>query len=139
MSTSTPIALSPSQGEQQVKAAPARTRLRLTRRGRAVFGGLAVVIAVLAVAFFAMLGGTHAVAASESEGAEFGYVIVQPGASLWQVASEIDAAIDPRDLVAEIVRLNQLDDSGVQAGQALAVPLRYADAPGVVSAGELGF
>jgi len=115
-----------------------RTRLRLTRRGRVVFGTLATLLAVAAFALVAMFGGAQAVAASDTGGAEFGYVVVQPGASLWQVASEIDASVDPRDLVAEIVRLNQLDSSGVEAGQALAVPLRYADAPGVVSASELG-
>lgn len=114
------------------------TRLRLTRRGRAVFGALGTALVVAALAFVALFTSTQAVASSETGGAEFGYVIVQPGASLWQVAEEIDPNTDPRDLVAEIVRLNQLDDSGVQAGQPIAVPLRYSEAAGVVSASELG-
>lgn len=119
-------------------ASSRQTRLRLTRRGRAVFGTL-LTIAVLAVlALVAVFSGSQAVASTEPGDAEFGYVVVQPGASLWEVAGEIDPQADPRDLVAEIVRLNQLDGSGVQAGQPIAVPLRYAHATGVTSADELG-
>lgn len=114
------------------------TRLRLTRRGRVVFGALAAALVgallMVAVAF----GSTQAVASAEASGAEFGYVVVQPGASLWSVAAQLDPSADPRDVVAEIVRLNQLGGSGVQAGQPIAVPLRYSEAPGVVSGSELG-
>lgn len=120
------------------KASVARTRLRITRRGRAVLGALVTLLVIGVLAVVAMFGGSQAVASAEAGGAEFGYVVVQPGDSLWQVASSIDPNTDPRDLVAEIVRLNQLDGSGVQAGQPIAIPLRYADAPGVVSAAELG-
>lgn len=117
---------------------PPRTRLKLTRRGRAVLGTLATLAVLAGLALAAMFSGAQAVATAEPGSDDFGYVIVQPGASLWQVASEIDPAADPRDLVAEIVRLNQLESSGVQAGQPVALPLRYADTPGVVSASELG-
>lgn len=124
--------------DEQPQAASGRTRLRITRRGRIVFGTLATLFAVAALALIAMFGGAQAVASSESAATEFGYVVVQPGASLWQVASALDPSADPRDLVAEIVRLNQLGDSAVQAGEPIAVPLRYAEAPGVVGASELG-
>lgn len=117
---------------------PTRTRLRLTRRGRAVFGTLATLLVIGGLAIAAMFGGAQAVATAEGGNADFGYVVVLPGESLWSVASDLDASIDPRDLVAEIVQLNKLEGSGVQAGQPIAVPLRYADAPGVVSGSELG-
>lgn len=113
-------------------------KLRLTRRGRMVFGGLAMLLVLSAVAVLAMLGGTRAEASAEVADAQFGYVVVQPGASLWQLASELDPESDPRDLVAEIVRLNQLGDSSIEAGQEIAVPLRFAQMPGVVSGAELG-
>lgn len=113
-------------------------RLRLTRRGRMFFGTLLSLGVLLVLAIVAVFGSTSAVATTEAGGADFGYVVVAPGASLWEVASQIDDSVDPRDLVAEIVRLNQLVDSGVQAGQPIAVPLRYADAPGVMSASDLG-
>lgn len=117
---------------------PARSpRLRLTRRGRVVFGALGTLLLAGALALAALLGAPQAQASSDAGGEDFGYVIVTPGASLWSVATEIDPASDPRDLVAEIVRLNQLEDSGVEAGQPLAVPTRYLDAPGVVTASEL--
>lgn len=122
----------------RASATPQATRLRLTRRGRVVFGTLTTLAVVAGLAIAAMFGGSSAVASSDPSDAQFGYVIVEPGASLWQVASQLDSSVDPRDLVAEIVRLNQLQGSSVQAGQPVAVPLRYAGAPGVVSAAELG-
>jgi hypothetical protein len=116
----------------------AQPRLRLTRRGRAVFGALGVLVVGVLLGVAAMFGASGAVASEAAGDAQFGYVVVQPGESLWGVASELDPSSDPRDLIAEIVRLNQLGGSEVQAGQPVAVPLRYAEAPGVVSAEELG-
>lgn len=133
-----PTALADAQCDETSQAHAPRTRLRLTKRGRAVFGGFLTLLVLSVLALVAVFGSSQAVASSEAGGTEFGYVVVQPGASLWEVASEIDPSVDPRDLVAEIVRLNKLSDSGVQAGQPIAVPLRYADAPGVVPATELG-
>ena len=127
----------PSTQADVVAEAP-RTHLRLTRRGRIVFGSLGTAAVIAAFAIVALFTSSQAVASAENGGADFGYVIVQPGASLWQLAEEIDPEKDPRDLVSEIVRLNQLDSSELQAGQAIAVPLRYSEAPGVVSASELG-
>ncbi len=116
-----------------------RTRLRLTRRGRVVFGALATVFVAGLLAFVATLGAPQALASNtQADGQQFHYVVVQPGASLWSVATELDSSADPRDLVAEIVQLNQLVGSGVEAGQPLAVPLRYSESPAVVSADDLG-
>lgn len=119
--------------------AAGRTRLRLTKRGRVVFGTLSTTLVAGALAFVATLGAPQALAAGEHEGGQpFHYVVVEPGASLWTVATELDSSADPRDLVAEIVQLNQLGGSGVDAGQPLAVPLRFSDHPATVSAQELG-
>ncbi|GAA1609802.1 hypothetical protein [Leucobacter chromiireducens] len=119
--------------------APSATRLRLTRRGRVVLGGLATVLVAAVLAFVATLAAPQARAAGEQQGTqEFHYVVVEPGASLWTVATELDPSMDPRDLVAEIVHLNQLGGSGVDAGQPLAVPLRYSENPVTISAEELG-
>lgn len=116
----------------------AQPKLRLTRRGRIVVGGLLTVLTAAVFAFIAVVSAPQAVASNEASAADFGYVVVQPGESLWSVATQIDPSSDPRDVIAEIVRLNQLDGSGIIAGQPIAVPLRYADAPGVVSAADLG-
>jgi len=124
------------RGESASRAAA--VRLRLTRRGRVVVGVLATLLVVAVLGIVAAIGSSQAVASPEPGSAEFSYVVVQSGSSLWEIAHEIDPSMDPRDLVAEIVRLNQLDGSGVQAGQPIALPLRYADAPIAVSASELG-
>lgn len=113
-------------------------RLRLTRRGRLVFGALAALViagVLVSVASFAGAAAQASDVATSSQ--QFHYVVVQPGETLWGVATELDPGSDPRDLVAEIVRLNQLEGSGVQAGQPLAVPLRYSDSAVVISAEEL--
>ncbi|CAG7598040.1 LysM peptidoglycan-binding domain-containing protein [Leucobacter soli] len=120
-----------------------RTRLRITRRGRVVLGLLIALLVAGLVAAAALFGATRAAASDAAGGADFGnvdfgYVVVQSGDSLWSVATTLDPSSDPRDVIADIVRLNQLESSDVQAGQAIAVPLRYSDAPGVVSAEDLG-
>ncbi|WP_025133261.1 LysM peptidoglycan-binding domain-containing protein [Leucobacter sp. PH1c] len=128
-----------SVAAERAVALAAPTRLRLTRRGRIVLGALATVVVAAALALLATFAAPQASAADPSEGGqEFSYVVVTPGSSLWEVATELDPTADPRDLVAEIVHLNQLVDSGVDAGQPLAVPLRYADSPATIPAAELG-
>lgn len=113
-------------------------RLRLTRRGRVVFGSFATVLVAALLALGAAFAAPQAQASNNSAGPDFPYVVAQAGDSLWSLAAELDPQKDPRDLIAEIVQLNQLGGSGVQAGEAIAVPLRYADATTVVTAAELG-
>lgn len=119
--------------------AGAKARLRLTRRGRVVIGVLITALVAGALALAALFASPQANASDVAQNAgAFGYVVAQPGDSLWSVATALDPEVDPRDLIDEIVRLNQLDESGVQAGQAIALPLRYADSPMAVSADDLG-
>ncbi|MFD5599678.1 LysM peptidoglycan-binding domain-containing protein [Leucobacter sp. NPDC058333] len=113
--------------------------IRLTRRGRIVFGAFATVLVAALLALVAAFAAPEAMASAHgSNGQQFEYVVVQPGSSLWSLATDLDPAADPRDLVTEIVQLNQLNDSSVQAGDAIAVPLRYSDNPIVVSGDDLG-
>jgi hypothetical protein len=53
-------------------------------------------------------------------------VTINAGESLWQVAERIAPASDPRDVVADIVSLNQLTSSSVEAGQRVAIPSAYS-------------
>lgn len=99
-----------------------RTRLRLTRRGRVVFTGLAALPLVI-WAFVLVLGSGAAAADVDSAGATFEYVTVGEGDSLWGIAEAIDPSGDVREVIAEIVRLNGLDDAVVEPGQRLALPL----------------
>lgn len=48
---------------------------------------------------------------------------VQPGDTLWEIASEIsDEDVDVRVVIAEIKRLNDLDTSTLRSGQNLLIP-----------------
>lgn len=110
----------------QALNAPASTRLRLTRRGRIVFGGLATVLVAGALAVGASFAAPSALASSEQNVQEFPYVVAQPGDSLWSIATTLDPNADARDVVAELVQLNQLAEPSLQVGDAIAVPMRFA-------------
>jgi hypothetical protein len=106
-------------------AAP-RTHLRLTRRGRIVFTTLAAVPLVLGSIAVAVNGGVAAAEGTAGVGAAaFEYVTVDSGQSLWELAQSIAPKQDPRDVIADIVNLNQLASEAVQPGQRLALPAGY--------------
>jgi hypothetical protein len=101
--------------------------LRITRRGRAVL--TAVVSIPLAVgALLVALNGGMATAVGDigHETGQFQRVTVQSGQSLWQLAEALAPSADPRDVIADIVHLNQLPDADVHAGQTLAIPAGYS-------------
>ncbi|QHC62338.1 LysM peptidoglycan-binding domain-containing protein [Rathayibacter festucae] len=102
----------------------ARTRLRLTRRGRAVLATLGA-LPLVAGAFVFGLNGGGAVASGESADVEFQYVTVRAGESLWSLAEELAPDSDPRDVVYDIQSLNQLANAGLEPGQRLAIPAQY--------------
>jgi hypothetical protein len=60
---------------------------------------------------------------STSEVVEFEYVTIMSGDSLWGIAEQYAPERDPRDFIAEIVALNNLSDSVVDAGMRLALPI----------------
>jgi len=107
-------------------AAPA-AHLHITKRGRAVVTFLiAVPLAIAAAAFgLGALGTSAAAGSGAGSAATFQYVTVDPGESLWQVAESIAPTADPRDVVADILTLNNLSSGDVQAGQRLAIPAKY--------------
>jgi hypothetical protein len=90
--------------------------LRLTRRGRlAVFGlGLA---ATLGLGFVAATG---SLAVDKPEPTRM--VTVQPGQTLWDIASAVSGSGDVRSTMAHLEAINHLDSTTVQVGQHLHVP-----------------
>lgn len=100
-------------------------RLRLTARGRLVFGTLAS-IAVVASAMFLGVGSDRAQATLDAGTGTFEYVSIEPGQSLWQLAGQVAPQADPRDVVDEILTLNNLSSGDVQPGQQLAIPAQYS-------------
>jgi LysM repeat protein len=96
----------------------------LTRRGRFVLTSLASAPLVIAALAFAINGG-GATASLEGSSEPLSYVTVASGQSLWQLAEQLAPQADPREVIAEIVSLNQLGSAELQAGQQLAVPSEY--------------
>jgi hypothetical protein len=105
-------------------AAPMRTRLRITRRGRAVLATAIALPLVLGTAA-AVLNGGGAVATDAASSVEFSYVEVEAGQSLWSLAETVAPQADPREVIAAIVRLNGLPSADVQPGERLAIPFEY--------------
>jgi hypothetical protein len=102
--------------------------LRITRRGRAVLTlliaiPLAVGAAVTGIGAIGAAAGTQGVGG----GTTFHYVTVESGESMWQVAEAVAPAADPRDVVANILSLNNLSSGEVQPGQRLAIPAQYSN------------
>ena len=136
-------ALEPSAREYGASSTPL-TRLHLTRRGRVVFTTLAAVPLVIGAVAFALNGGA-AGASNSSTGIDLTsyttdsgivatlaysptdvgsarFITVEPGQTLWDLAEEISPSSDPRDVVADIKRLNALTVETLQPGQRLELP-----------------
>ena len=105
---------------------PVTPRLRLTRRGRVVFGTLAAIPLVIAGLIFG-LGASDAVATRDAATDSLTWVTVEGGQSLWDLAAEIAPAEDPREFAAQVASFNQLASSEIQPGQELAIPTQYTD------------
>jgi LysM repeat protein len=100
-------------------------RLRLTRRGRVVLIGLPLVLLAAVILSLAGLLNSPAKAADSASGLTVTpavSVTVQPGESLWAIAGKVDPDRDPRDVIADIVQLNDLQAGKVMPGQQLYVP-----------------
>ncbi|PJJ61328.1 LysM peptidoglycan-binding domain-containing protein [Compostimonas suwonensis] len=104
------------------------TRLHITRRGRALLATI-VAIPLVILALVIGLNGGGATASLTGASASFDYVTVSAGQSLWELSEDLAPAADPRDVIAEIMSLNQLATSDVEPGQRLAVPAKYTAAP----------
>ncbi|WP_298228630.1 LysM peptidoglycan-binding domain-containing protein [Gryllotalpicola sp.] len=108
-----------------VREAVVRSRLRLTRRGRAVVAAVIVTPVIVTLAVLGLSGG-NAAASTDPSNVSFQHVTVQQGESLWQIAETIAPDADPRVVITAIVDLNQLASATVFAGESLAVPTQYS-------------
>jgi nucleoid-associated protein YgaU len=102
-----------------------RSRVRLTRRGRRLARTVVVLLALLTAVVISLVGrggvgqATDAPARSATT-----TVVVQPGETLWQVARSVSTDADPRETLARIQELNNLEGAGavIHPGQQLVVP-----------------
>jgi hypothetical protein len=115
---STAVMNLPTMGRRDV--AP---KLHLTKRGRAVLTALISLPLIVAALVFAVNGG--GAVATDHQGSALHYVTVESGETLWQLAGEIAPKADPREVISDIVHLNQLPSSDIEAGQRLAIPAQY--------------
>jgi LysM repeat protein len=99
--------------------------LRITRRGYAVLT-LLVALPLVFTAFVLVTNGGGAVATDTANQASFSYLTVQSGDTLWQLAGQIAPSADPRDVISDLMHLNQLSTSDVHPGQRLAIPSQYS-------------
>jgi hypothetical protein len=111
-------------GRAASAAAPPRrqahTRARLTRRGRIVLVLLASALLLAAISIGR--AGSQAATAVEN-GPALQQTTVQSGETLWSVAQRIAPANDPREVVAQIRRINHLPSSSLRVGQQLLLPV----------------
>ena len=112
-------------GEREGRTAQAP--LRLTRRGWMVL----VVLPLMMVAVFLLIltGAFTSPAQAADNASDLSVtptvsVIVQSGESLWGIAAAVAPERDPRDVVADIVQLNNLSAGTVKPGQQLFVPTK---------------
>ena len=104
---------------------PKQAPLRLTRRGRFVFFGVPLILLAAFILSFSGFVNAPAKAADSADQLSLTptvSVTVQPGESLWAIAGSVAPERDPRDVVADIVQLNNLDAARVMPGQQLFVP-----------------
>jgi len=108
------------------RAAATKPQVRLTRRGRLV-GAAALVLAVAALLLGAMavlLGpmATPAAAGAAASHPAAATYVVQPGQTLWAIATAIAPNADPRETITTLREANNLTTSDVYAGQRLVIP-----------------
>lgn len=100
--------------------------LRLTRRGRIVLSGLVVSVLTVAALLLSLLASGGAQATNHGQPGA-GYqgmrqIVVEPGQTLWSIASVAEPSADTRVVVEEIISANSLGGSGIHVGQLLWVP-----------------
>lgn len=103
------------------------SRLHLTDRGRVVFALLAAVPLTFGAV---LLGsgfdpGVGAADASSHSGAALRSITVKQGDTLWSIAKQLAPTRDPRDVVAELGRVNALTTGVIQPGQRLLVSAEF--------------
>lgn len=92
--------------------------LRLTRRGR-----LVIVVACVGLLFGAFVAFGPSVIATDEAGPAPTTVTVLPGDTLWEIAGRVDSNGDIRNVVDDILEMNDIADAGnLRIGSELAVP-----------------
>ena len=113
----TPVRLATAPARQTTATVP--TPVRLTRLGRAVLGLAAVLLGLAVAVTAATMAVRHGRPVPALPASAPAVVVVKPGDTLWEIARRFAPQRDPRDVVAELRRLNALPSADVRAGQQL--------------------
>lgn len=103
-----------------------RTKLRLTTRGRRVLAAVAAAPLVAGIAFSVLAGGSALASGENAAAVSFETVTVLPGDTLWSIAADVAPDVDPRDVIDDIMSLNNLSSGAIQAGSEIAIPTQYS-------------
>ena len=100
------------------------TRLRLTRRGRAIIAAIVSLPLMFALFSIALNGGG---ATATSATPVVATITVEGGESLWSVAADIAPQSPTADVVADLIAVNELTSADLRPGQLLIIPARYVN------------
>jgi LysM repeat protein len=101
------------------------SNLRLTPRGH-LLARLAVIasLSILLLSAYSALSGATAGAEENSLPSSYLKVSVKPGDTLWSIAAEIDPSGDRRELVDELMRINNMKSPRLESGEKIYLPTR---------------
>ncbi len=102
------------------RTAPSRRSTHLTGRGRLLV--LAGLVALMLAAFAAGRSASSQAVEQPAGPPTLTQIVVEPGDTLWAVARRVAPERDPRELVSQIRRLNDLPTAALQVGQQLLLP-----------------
>jgi hypothetical protein len=119
---STPVRTDPLRTEE-VRTSPRRSRLRMTKRGRAVLLALVAIPVVLCVLALGINAGG---ATATSSSTPLAKITVVGGQTLWSVAKQIAPNADPRDVIADVMSVNRMSTADIYPGERLAIPAQYS-------------
>ncbi len=97
---------------------PAVQPVRLTRRGTVLIGLLIALCTMGVIVLAAMNAGPAAPSLRDAPAS----VVVEPGDTLWQIATEVAPADNPAMIVERIRAANDLGTAPLQPGQTLILP-----------------
>jgi LysM repeat protein len=106
-----------SRAVRATRPAPA---VRLTRRGRLALTLLFLGVVLAALTVF---GSTSAATGEAGQPVPTRTVMVDEGDTLWNIAAEVAAPGETREMVHRIQELNALSGAGLAVGQRIAVPV----------------
>jgi len=101
--------------------------IRLTRRGRLVVAGFAMLLVIVAATVLWMTAAGSVQASSQGATSASPYqgmtrVVVMPGQTLWAIAAAAEPSANTWTVVQQITEFNALNGTTVHAGQSLWVP-----------------